>query len=251
MQLPSRDIHYITVENVAHLTIHIHLPNFFLYICTLSLQYVHHSLLNLRNWLNSKIRMLLSFSGSAMSHSFQPCGLQLVRLPCPSPPPRCYSLSLWCHPTISSSAAPFSFCLQSFTAPGSFPISWLFTSSGQSIGASTSAPVLPMNIQDWFSLRLTGLISLLSNRFSSLHQHCNLKASILPFSIFFMVQLSHLYMTTGKTIALTIQGLPCGSADKESICSIGDPGSVPGKDPLEKGKAAHSSILAWRIPWTV
>ena len=195
--------------------------------------------------------MLLSFSGSAMSHSFQPCGLQHVRLPCPSLPPRSCSLSPWWHPTISSSASPFSFWPQSFTASGSFPISWLFTSSGQSIGTSTSASILPMNIQDWFSLRLTGLISLLSKRFLSLYQHCSLKASILPFSIFFMVQLSHSYMTTGKTIALTIQGFPCGSGGKESTFSMGDPCSVPGKDPLEKGKAAHSSILAWRIPWNV
>ena len=85
----------------------------------------------------------------------------------------------------------------------------------------------------------------------SLLQHYNSKASILQCSAFFIVQLSHSYMTTGKTIALTIQGFPCGSAGKESTFSMGDPCSVPGKDPLEKGKAAHSSILAWRIPWNV
>ena len=70
------------------------------------------------------------------------------------------SISRWCHPTISSSVVPFSSCLQSFPASGSFPMSWLFTSGGQSIGASAS--VLPMNIQGWFPLGLTGLISLLS-----------------------------------------------------------------------------------------
>ena len=92
-----------------------------------------------------------------------------------------------------------------FPASGSFPVSHLFISSGQSIVSSTSASVLPMKIQGWFSLGLTGLISLLSSGFSkSLLQHRNLKASIRWLSAFFMVQLSHLYTTTGKAIALTI-----------------------------------------------
>ena len=84
-------------------------------------------------------------------------------LPCPSPTPGVYSnpcpLSRWCHPTISSSVIPFSSCLQSFPASGSFPMSQFFTSSGQSIGVSASASVLPMNIQDWFSLGWTGWLS--------------------------------------------------------------------------------------------
>ena len=90
------------------------------------------------------------------------------QVPCPSPSPRVCSnlspLSQWCHPTISSSVVPFSSCLQSFPASGwgSFPICQLFASNGQSIGASASAAVLPMNIQDWFPLGLKGLISLLS-----------------------------------------------------------------------------------------
>ena len=75
-------------------------------------------------------------------------------------------LSWWCHPTISSSVVPFSSCSQSFPASASFPMSWLFTLGGQSIGASASASVLPMNIQDWFLLGLTGLISLLSKELS-------------------------------------------------------------------------------------
>ena len=92
-------------------------------------------------------------------------GLQHTRLPCPSVSfGVCLNscpLSRWCHPTVSSSVVPVSSCLQSFPTSGSFPMSWLFTSSGQSIGASASAPVLPMNIQGWFPLRLTVLISLL------------------------------------------------------------------------------------------
>ena len=77
-----------------------------------------------------------------------------------------YPLSQWCHPTISSSVAPFSSCLQSFPASGSFPMSWLIALGGQSIGASAIASVLPMNIQHWLPLRWTGLISLLSKGLS-------------------------------------------------------------------------------------
>ena len=79
----------------------------------------------------------------------------------------------WCYLTISSSAAPFSSCPQCFPASGSFPINWLLASAGQSIGASTSASVLPMNIQGWIPLRLTGLISSLSKGLSSLLHHHN------------------------------------------------------------------------------
>ena len=110
---------------------------------------------------------MLLFNCYVTSESLRPHGLQHARLPCPSPSPRVCSnsclLSHWCHPTISSSAVPFSSCLQSFPATGSFPMSWLFATSGQSIGASGSPSVLPMNIQSWFPLGLTDLISLLSN----------------------------------------------------------------------------------------
>ena len=103
-----------------------------------------------------------------MSNSLRPHGLQHASLPCPSPPPRLCtnSLSWWCHPTISFSVTLFSSCLQSFLASGSFPVSLLFTSGGQSIGASASASVHQMNIQGWFPLGLTGLISLLSKGIS-------------------------------------------------------------------------------------
>ena len=118
--------------------------------------------------------------------------------------------SWWCHPTISSSVVPFSSHLQSFPASGSFPMSQVFASGGQSIGVSAS--VLPMNIQDWFPLRLTGWISLQSKGLSRIfsdttvqkHQHFFIVQLSLC-STFFIVQLSHPYMTTGKTIALTIQ----------------------------------------------
>ena len=104
-----------------------------------------------------------------MSDSLLPHGLQYTRLPCPSPTPRAYSnscpLSQWCHLTISSSVIPFS-CLQSFPASESFLMSPFFASSDQSIGDSASSPVLPMNVQGWFPLVLTGLISLLSKGLS-------------------------------------------------------------------------------------
>ena len=138
-----------------------------------------------------------------MSDSLQPHGLHHTRPPCPSPTPRVYSnscpLSRWCHPTNLSFVVPFSSCLQSFPEWGSFQF---FTSGGQSIGVSASASVLPMNIQDWFPLGWTGWISLQSKGLS-LFQHHSSKASILQCSAFFIVQLSHPYMTTGKTTALT------------------------------------------------
>ena len=99
----------------------------------------------------------------------------------------------------------FCFCLQSFPASGSFPVSQFFASGGQSIRVSASAWVLPMNIQGWFPLGLTCLIFFSPRDLKSLLQHHNWKASILQRSAFFMVQILHLYMTTGKTIPLTRQ----------------------------------------------
>ena len=106
-----------------------------------------------------------------MSDSLWPCGLQHTRLPCFALSTGVCSnscpLSRWCHPTISSSIVPFSFCPQSFPATGSFQMSQLFTLGGQSIGVSVLSSALPVNIQGWFPLGLTGLISLLSERLSS------------------------------------------------------------------------------------
>ena len=143
-----------------------------------------------------------------MSNSLQPHGLQHARLPCPSPTPGVYSnscpLSQWCHPTISFCAVPFSSYLQFSQASGSFSMSQFFTSGGQNIGVSDSASVLPVNILDWFPLGWTVWISLQSKGISSVFSNTNSsKASILLCSASFIVQLSHPYMTTGKTIALT------------------------------------------------
>ena len=112
----------------------------------------------------------VQFSCSVMSNSLWPHGLQLARPPCPSPTPRIDSdscpLSLWCHPTISSSVVPFSSHLQSFPESGSFQMSQFFASGDQSIRVSALASVLPMNIQDWCLLGWTGWISLQSKGLS-------------------------------------------------------------------------------------
>ena len=139
-----------------------------------------------------------------MSNTSQLHKLWHARLPYPSLSPRvCLNscpLSQWSHPTISSSVTLSSFCSQAFPASRSFSISWLFASGGQSIGASAS-----VNMQGWFPLGLTRLISLQSKGLKSLLQHHNLKAQFLQRSAFLMVQLSYPHVTTGKTIALTIQ----------------------------------------------
>ena len=124
----------------------------------------------INRWMNKEdvVYMYISvqFSHSVMFNSLRPHGLQHARPPCPSPTPGACSnsrpLSWWCHPTIPTSVVPFSSSLQSFPASGSFLRSQFFTSGGQSIAASASALVLPMNIQGWFPLGLTGLISLQS-----------------------------------------------------------------------------------------
>ena len=108
----------------------------------------------------------VQFSHSVVSDSLRPHEPQLARPPCPSPTPRVHPnpcpLSRWWHPTISSSVVPFSSCPQCFPVSGSFPMSQLFASGGQSIGVSASTSVLPMNIEDWSPLGWTGWISLQS-----------------------------------------------------------------------------------------
>ena len=131
-----------------------------------------------------------------------------TRLPCPSPTPGASSNSCpssrWCHPTISSSVLPFSSCLQSFPGSGSFPMSQFFASGGQSIGVLASASVLPMNIQDWFPLGWTSLISLQSKGLSQVFSNTAVQKHQFS-SIYSSLQSNSNIMITGKTIALTIQ----------------------------------------------
>ena len=115
-------------------------------------------------------KVSVQFSRSVVSSSLQPHESQHARPPCPSPTPRVHSnslpLSQWCHPAISSSVVPFSFCPQSLPVSESFPMSQLFTSGGQSTGVSALASFLPKNTQDWSPLEWTGWISLQSKGFS-------------------------------------------------------------------------------------
>ena len=124
-----------------------------------------------------------------MSDSLRPHGLQHARFSCPLSTPGAYSNSCpssqWCHPTISSTVFPFSFCLQSFPASGSFPVSQFFISGGQSVGTSATASILPMNIQDWFPLGWTGWISLLSKGLSRIFSNTTVQKHL-----FFSTQLS-------------------------------------------------------------
>ena len=155
-----------------------------------------------RNAVNFCVWLISSVQFSSVTQlclTLQPHGLQHARPPCLSPTPGVYSnscpLSQWCHPTISSSVIPFSSCLQSFPASGSFQMSQVFASGGQSIGVSASASVFPMNIQDWFPLGWTGWISLQSSKpqFKSINS--------LVLSFLYSPALTS-YMTTRKTIAL-------------------------------------------------
>ena len=160
-------------------------------------------------WQNTAVLTFSSvqFSHSVVSDSLRPHEPQHRRPFCPSAIPGVHPkpcpLSRWCHPTISSSVIPFSSCPQSFPASGSFQMSQLLTSGGQSIRVSASTSVLPVNTglicfrMDWLDLFAV------QGTLKSLLQHHSSKASILLCSAFFIIQFSHAYMTTGKTIALT------------------------------------------------
>ena len=143
-----------------------------------------------------------------MSESLQPHGLQHTRFPCLSPSPRACSnscpLSQWCHPTVSSSVIPFSSCLLSFPASGSFPVSQLFPSGVESIETSASVSVLQMNIQGWFPLGLTGLISLLSKGLSRVFSSTTVKKHQFFGTQLFLWSKSHIHTWLEKNTALTI-----------------------------------------------
>ena len=134
--------------------------------------FIFSTLLNyhIADAIKSNLQCSVQFSHSVMSDSLQPHESQYARPPCPSPTPGVYPNSCpssrWCHPAISSSVVPFFSCPQSLPASGSFPMSQLFTSGGQSIGVSALASVLPMNTQDWCPLGWTGWISLQSKGLS-------------------------------------------------------------------------------------
>ena len=150
----------------------------------------------------SAIPPMLLFSHSVVLGSLPPHGLQHSRFPCPSPSPGACSnscpLSQWWHSAISSPIVPFFSCLQSFPASGSSSKSWLFASGGQTIGASASASVLPMNIQDWFPLGLNSLVFLQSKRLSEVFS----KTTVLwhPLAQFKSISSLALSLPSGPTL---------------------------------------------------
>ena len=207
------------------------------------------------------------------------------QLPCPSSTPGACSNSCpssqWCHPTISSSVVPFSSCLQSFPASGSFPVSqkaWFFASGGQTIGASASASVLPMIIQDWFPLGLTDLISLQSKGLSRVFSNTTVqkRQNVTKRGPLEKGMANHFSILALWTSWTVWKGNPIGALQIKFICTVQhsclenpmDGGawwaSVHGVTKsrtrlndftftfpfhaLEKEMGTHSSILAWRIP---
>ena len=156
-------------------------------------------------WLFIYSSVSVQFNHSVVSNSLRPHGLQHARLPCPSPTLRACSNSCpssqWCHPTISSSVIPFSSCLQSFPASGSFPRSWFFASGGQTIGVS-----------------------------------------VLEYSSIYTIFILFIYLFLSSLVAQKVKHPP--AMWETGVQSLG------WEDPLEKEKATHSSILAWKSPWT-
>ena len=202
----------------------------------------------------------VQFSHSVMYDSLWSHGLQHARPPCPSPTPRVYSnsclLSRWCHPTISSSVIPFSSCLQSFPVSGSFPMSQSFASGDQSIGARNQTEKLSKYC--WSSLQVN--LPTCQNFFVTQNQYLQ-RAFVGSFGDMHIVKnnLSHpmhssQLMLNKTSISAFLFQRSDGASGKESTCqcrrretqvwSLGQEG------PVEEGMATHSSILAWRIPWT-
>ena len=175
-----------------------------------------------------------------MPNSLQYCGLQNARLPCPLPTPRACSNSCpsswWCHPIISSSVVPFSSCLQSFPASGSFPMSQLFTTGGQSIGVSASASVLPINTQDWFPLGWTGWISLQSKELSTVFSNTTVQKHR-----FFSAQLS---LWSNSHIHTWLLKKPC--FDYTDLCRQSNASALQGQ---KSNKIASTSMIFVRIKW--
>ena len=196
---------------------------------------------------------MLLFCHPVISNSLQPLVLYYTRPLCPSPSPEvCPSscpLHQWCHPAISSSGALFSFCPQSFPASGTFPMSLLFSSDDQHTGVWASASVLPMDIQGWFPLRLTGLNPWLQGTLWSLLQYHSSNTSILWQSAFFMVQLS---LSVGKESAYNAEdpGLIPGS-ERSTGEGIGYPFqySWPSLAQLVKNPPAMQETWVWSLGW--
>ena len=162
-------------------------------VCHTQLQTI--SLIDITNFSPHKDLNLLLFSHPVMSNSLQPHGLQHTRPPCsshfPEVCPSSCPLHPWYHPAISSSDALISFCHQAFSASGSFPVSWLFTSVDPNTRPSASASVLPRSVQGWFPWRLTGLIFLLSERLSGVFSNTTIQSHLFFGALLSLQSSSH------------------------------------------------------------
>ena len=184
----------------------------------------------------------VQFSHSVMSDSLQSHESQHARPPCPSPTPKVYSNSCpssrWWYPAISPSVIPFSSCPQSLPVSGSFPMNQLFTWGGQSIGSFSFSISLSHEHSGLISFRMDWLDLLaVQGTLKSLLQYHSSKASILMLSAFFIVQLSHPYMTTGKTIALTRQTFVGKAMSLLTLILYRS----------QKLKREHTSALTWKL----
>ena len=212
------------------------------------------------------------FSHSIMSDSLRPHGQQHARLPCPSPMHWACSNSCpssrWWHPFIWSSVVPFFFCLQSFPASESFPMNPFFASGGQSIGPSTSASVLPMNSQDWFPLRLTGL-TLYTGTGAESHLGDRVLGEVEPRIALLLCQASLVAQLVKNPSVAGHPGLTTGSGTSSGV-GIGYPllyswgslvknppamweawvRSLAWEDPLEEDMAPTALFLPGEFPWT-
>ena len=165
--------------------------------------------------------VLSLFSHSVVSGSLRPRGLQRARLPCPSPTPGARSnscpLSRWCHPTSSSSAVPFSCCLQSFPASGSSPVSQLFASGGQSTGVSASASVLPVDIQGWSPLGWSIVLNKFINLPSLSLLTCKTGGYFIPANSHWEVLSSHATRLTSATWCNLLTSMGAGTSHEQKV----------------------------------
>ena len=191
----------------------------------------------------------VQFSRLVVSDSLRTHELQHARPPCPSTTPKVHlnscPSSQWCHPAISSSVIPFSSCPQSLPTSGSFLVSQLFASHGQSIGVSALASVLPMSTQDWSPLGWNGWISLQSKGLSRVFSNTTVQKHQ-----FFGAQLSSKRIEQFLLLPVTLYSLVAQMVTSPPAMQETWVLSLDQEDPLENGRATHSNILAWEIPWT-
>ena len=190
----------------------------------------------------------VQFTHSVVSDSLWPRGLQQARIPCPLLSPRAYSNSCpsrkWCHPTIPSSVVPFSSCLQSFPGSKSFPMSRFFTSRGQTIGVSPSESVLPLNIQDWFPLGLTGCMACAVSRNVNWWSHYGKQYGVSSKNLkynYHMIQQSHFWVHIPEEMKTEYWRDPCTSIF--TIAKVWKQTKCPSIDEWIQKKCIHTHTM--------